>query len=590
MIPRSFIQDLLTRVDIVEVIERHMSLKKSGANYFGCCPFHGEKTPSFSVSPSKQFYHCFGCGVNGSAISFLMEYAGLSFVDAVRELASEVGLVVPDETPDRQEHHTDKAYAQTLSQALEAASRFYKTQLKQNPHAISYLKQRGLTGEIAAKYGLGYAPDAWQALEQVFADYQAPTLLEAGLVIENEQGRRYDRFRGRVMFPIHDARGNIIAFGGRVIGTGEPKYLNSPETPLFEKGRELYGLHQARVALRETGYAIVVEGYMDVVALAQFGIQNAVATLGTATTPIHVQKLLRQTQRIVFCFDGDHAGQKAASRALDNALEHIPDGKTLQFLFLPPDDDPDSFVRREGTDAFIQLTHTAPSAAEYLISELKGNADLHHPEGKSKLIHDAKPYLQRIQAPLLRLQIIKELAALSGFTQHEIEITCQLKATNLRANISQPTKALRRPSMTTAKERTLLLMALHAPQLIGRIPHALLPVDSQHPETRLLIGLIDAFELGELNTSSCARILEHFRGSEHEQTLSDLIPLLDEEYFDDSTLEQTFEDTISSFVKARQAEEFAQLQEKLTRSNLSHDELIRYRELLALKKPQQTEN
>ncbi|HRE14779.1 MAG TPA: DNA primase, partial [Usitatibacteraceae bacterium] len=349
MIPQDFIQTLLARVDIVEVIDRHVRLKKAGAHYKACCPFHNEKTPSFNVSPSRQFYHCFGCGAHGNAIGFVMEYAGLSYPDAIRELAQQAGLEVPETRGDP----ARAAQAKGLLERMMESLAYYRAQLKQSPAAIDYLKRRGVSGEIAARYGLGWAPDAWQSLQSVFADYETPAMKETGLVIDSEpegegaaarKSRRYDRFRGRVMFPILDARGNVIGFGGRVIGEGEPKYLNSPETPLFEKGRELYGLYQARRAIRDANRVIVVEGYMDVVALAQSGVENAVATLGTATTPLHVGKLLKLADEVVFCFDGDAAGRKAAWRALEVSLPVLADGKRIAFLFLPAEDDPDTFV------------------------------------------------------------------------------------------------------------------------------------------------------------------------------------------------------------------------------------------------------
>src|SRR5256885_8477163 len=316
MIPDSFKQDLLNRVDIVDVVSRYVQLKKGGANYLGLCPFHGEKTPSFSVSPAKQFYHCFGCSAHGNAIGFMMAYSALGYVDAVKELAAAAGLQMPEfrapspEAAARQERETD------LYAVMEKAMEFYRAELKKAPRAIAYLKGRGLTGEIAARFRIGYAPDDWQGLKTAFPQYEDKSLVECGLVIENE-GKRYDRFRDRVMFPILSARGAVIGFGGRVMGEGEPKYLNSPETPLFEKGRELYGPVQARDAIRTEGHVLGVEGYMDVVGLAQFDVANAVATLGTATTPVHVSKLLRLADEIVFCFDGDNAGRKAAWRALE---------------------------------------------------------------------------------------------------------------------------------------------------------------------------------------------------------------------------------------------------------------------------------
>jgi len=337
MIPQSFIADLLNRVDIVDVVGRYVPLKKGGANLMGLCPFHNEKSPSFTVSPTKQFYHCFGCGVNGSAITFLMEYGGMGFVEAVKDLAQAVGLSVPEEYGTDDGRRRDGPDFAALSDLLERANRFYRDRLKSERSAIDYLKGRGLTGDVARQFGLGYAPYEWNALENIFgADYGGKALLDAGLVIDGEKGRRYDRFRGRVTFPIRNTRGALIGFGGRVIGVGEPKYLNSPETPLFEKGRELYGLFEARQAIRAAGRVLVVEGYMDVVALAQHGVGHAVATLGTACTPAHVQKLVRQTDHVIFCFDGDAAGRRAAWRALENSLPLVADDKKFSFLFLPP--------------------------------------------------------------------------------------------------------------------------------------------------------------------------------------------------------------------------------------------------------------
>ena len=339
---------MLHRVDVVDVIERYVPLKRGGSNYLACCPFHSEKTPSFTVSPTKQFYHCFGCGAHGNAISFLMEYQGLGYVEAVKDLAESVGMKMPEfEAREKKAEAGPDLYA-----IMDQACDYYREQLKTSPRAIEYLKGRGLTGRIAARFGIGYAPEGWQNLERVFPNYADKALKDAGLVIDAEGGRRYDRFRDRIMFPILNQRGSVIAFGGRVLGEGEPKYLNSPETPLFEKGQELYGLSQARPAIRAASRVIVVEGYMDVVALAQHEIEYAVATLGTATSPVHIQKLLRQTDEVVFCFDGDAAGRKAAWHALEISLSYLADNKAVRFLFLSPEHDPDSFVREEGGKAF----------------------------------------------------------------------------------------------------------------------------------------------------------------------------------------------------------------------------------------------
>jgi len=427
MIPQSFIADLLNRVDIVEVVGRHVQLKKGGANLMGLCPFHNEKSPSFTVSPTKQFYHCFGCGAHGSAIGFLMEYSGLSYVEAIKDLAQGIGLSVPEERGD-ETMRRDGPDFDILADLLERANRFYRDRLKTERLAIDYLKGRGLTGQVAARFGLGYAPDEWNALERVYgADYGGKALLDTGLVIDGDKGRRYDRFRGRVTFPIRNSRGRIIGFGGRVIGAGEPKYLNSPETPLFEKGRELYGLFEARQAIREAGRALVVEGYMDVVALAQHGVAYAVATLGTACTPAHVQKLTRQTDHVIFCFDGDAAGRRAAWRALENSLALAADDKLFSFLFLPPEHDPDTYIREYGREAFEAAAAEAMPMSRFLIEHLKAEADIDSAEGRAAMVSAARPHLQRVVAPALRLGLVKGVAELVDMTPAEVERLCDLK-------------------------------------------------------------------------------------------------------------------------------------------------------------------
>ncbi len=423
MIPADFIQQLLARVDIVDVVDKHVKLKKAGQNYSACCPFHNEKTPSFSVSPLKQFYHCFGCGVSGNAVGFLMEYAGMDFRDAVKDLAETVGMTMPIEASSEESIERAKEAA-SLGEVMMAAKDFYRRELKTSDKAKDYFRSRGVSGEIAAKFGLGYAPDDWQGLKGAVEDYTAAALNECGLVIDNDEGRRYDRFRDRVMFPILDQRGGVIGFGGRIIGAGEPKYLNSPETPLFEKGRELYGLFQAKRAIRDSQTAIIVEGYMDVVALAQSGVENAVATLGTATTPTHVQKLLRMADNLVFCFDGDKAGRKAAWRALEQSLPVVMDGKDIRFLFLPAEDDPDTFVRRLGKDAFMAELKNAKPLSTVLFDELTGQVDLDSEEGRARLLANAKPLIQQVSpqtAPGLALMLRRRLADTVGLGAVEIE-------------------------------------------------------------------------------------------------------------------------------------------------------------------------
>ncbi len=458
MIPRDFIDTLLARVDIVDVIDRRVPLKKAGQNYQACCPFHSEKTPSFTVSPTKQFYHCFGCGAHGTALGFLMEYEHMSFPDAVGALAQDVGLPVPESgEPERPKPPP------ALWDALEQAAQFYKKQLKQTPRAIDYLKKRGLTGAIAARYGIGYAPDG-SPLKQVFPDYTADALAASGLVIDGDRGR-YDRFRDRIMFPIKNIKGQIVGFGGRVLDHGEPKYLNSPETPLFHKGSELYGLFEARAAIKAAGRAIVVEGYMDVVALAQHGVEFAVAALGTATTPIHARTLLRHTDRLIFAFDGDNAGRKAAWRALENTLEALQDGKEVSFLFLPEGEDPDSYIRTHGQAAFLQLldTDTVPLSA-FLVRELARDRKLDSQEGRAALIKDAKPLLEKIAAPLLSSLIRRQIADLAHLQADELGLMGVKSGVTQRA---APQRPQRRPA--PSRVRSLARTLLMNPQRVAEV-------------------------------------------------------------------------------------------------------------------------
>jgi len=418
MIPNDFIQTLLARVDIVEVVDRYVPLKKAGANYQACCPFHAEKTPSFTVSPTKQFYHCFGCGAHGTAIGFLMEHAGKTFPDAVEELARDAGLEVPRvERPGERE---ERKALDDLTERLTTAAKFYRAQLKESPRAIEYLKSRGLTGTIAAHFAIGFAPDEWTSLERAFPDYQDAGLETAGLVVKGDGGKRYDRFRDRVMFPIHDGRGRIVGFGGRILDKGEPKYLNSPETPLFSKGRELYGLWLARNAIRDAERVVVVEGYMDVVALAQHGIEYAVATLGTSTTNAHAQKLFRLTDNVVFCFDGDTAGRKAAWRALENTLPVLADGKHPRFLFLPDGEDPDDYVRRRGRAAFEDALEHAMPLSDFLVAELSARHPPTSDEGRAALVAAARPLVSQIGAPVLAALITRRLAEIAGLSEAQI--------------------------------------------------------------------------------------------------------------------------------------------------------------------------
>jgi DNA primase len=512
MIPESFKQDLLNRVDIVDVVSRYVQLKKAGANYLGLCPFHGEKTPSFTVSPAKQFYHCFGCGAHGNAIGFQMEYGGMGYIDAVKELAASVGMQVP-EKPRTSEDVARQARETDLYAVMEKAMAFYRAELKGCPRAIEYLKDRGLTGEIAARFRIGYAPDDWQGLKRPFPQYEDKGLVECGLVIENE-GKRYDRFRDRVMFPILNARGAVIGFGGRVLGAGEPKYLNSPETPLFEKGRELYGLPQAREAIRAAGRVLVVEGYMDVVALAQFGVGYAVATLGTATTPVHVGKLLRLADELVFSFDGDAAGRKAAWRALEVSLPLAADHKPIRFLFLPDGDDPDSYIRKHGAAAFEKRIAESLTLSGFLLAELRAQSELATPEGRSRFLAAAKPHVHKLAAPALRLQLVKEIAAYAQVSQPEAERLLELKGSPAFRGAAPPRTPAPIPLSTEAR---LLMWVLASPRRISHVELALL--EPSLPETRFLAEIKRSADEGEGGELTQPILIEKYRGSEHEVAL-----------------------------------------------------------------------
>ena len=515
MIPDSFKQDLLNRVDIVDVVSRYVQLKKGGANYLGLCPFHGEKTPSFTVSPAKQFYHCFGCGEHGNAIGFMMAYGGMGYVDAVKELASSAGMQVPEARPRTPEEAARQERETDLYGVMEKAMEFYRAELKKAPRAIEYLKGRGLTGEIAARFRIGYAPDDWQGLKAAFPKYEDKALVECGLVIEGE-GKRYDRFRDRVMFPILSARGAVIGFGGRVMGDGEPKYLNSPETPLFEKGREVYGLVQARDGIRASSRVLIVEGYMDVVALAQFGVGYAVATLGTATTPVHVSKLLRLADEIVFCFDGDAAGRKAAWRALEVSLPLAPDNKPLRFLFLPEKDDPDSYIRQHGREAFEKLVGQAQPLSEFLLAELRAQNDLASAEGRSRFLTAARPHIQKITAASLKLQIVKETARLAGLTQEEAERLLQPGAEErpAYARPAPPKKSFNPPA---TPEWKLLCYLVARPALAPAIDPG--QVDLSVPEGKALQDLVQHCLVH--GDATGGMLVEHFQNSPHSRLIFD---------------------------------------------------------------------
>ncbi len=528
MITESFKQELLARVDIVDVIDARVPLKKTGANFSARCPFHTEKSPSFSVSPTKQFYHCFGCGVHGNVIGFLMEYAGLGYVEAVRELAEGVGMKMPAYEP---KSDTDKPHAplaNDLFEVMAKAMQFYRDELKGTPTAIEYLKKRGLTGQIAARFGIGYAPAESQGLRRAFPQYDAASLVECGLIIEGEGGRRYDRFRDRIMFPIINQRGQVIGFGGRVIGAGEPKYLNSPETPLFEKRRELYGLREARESIRKDSRVVVVEGYMDVVALAQHGIENAVATLGTATTSNHVLKLLRQAEEIVFCFDGDAAGRKAAWHALDVSLASLPDGKMVRFLMLSPEHDPDSFVRAEGAEAFRQMAATAAPLSEFMVSELARRSPVTTAEGRSRFVNEAKPLLQKMVAPILQLQLLRDVARRAELDEQDLTRLLGMQTNRptssarpdaawpvwrAAASVTVPTRGTLIPMRRL--EWTMLQSVMARPELVSA--EVIEYESSDYPEGRALTAVVASLHEDPTTT---AGLIERFQNTEHAPILN----------------------------------------------------------------------
>ncbi|MCF8198202.1 MAG: DNA primase [Sulfuritalea sp.] len=573
MIPESFIQELLARIDIVDVVERYVPLRKAGANYSACCPFHSEKTPSFTVSPSKQFYHCFGCGAHGSAIGFLMQHAGIGFIEAVEDLASSAGLQVPQE----ERNAALRAKKAPLTELMALATRFYREQLKISPKAVDYLKNRGVSGEIAAKFAIGYAPDGWQNLQQVFPDYNDQALVECGLVIVNEQGRRYDRFRDRVMFPILDQRGNVIGFGGRIIGDGEPKYLNSPETPIFEKGRELYGLSQARKAIQEEDTVLVVEGYMDVVGLVQSGVENVVATLGTAATDANVQKLLKQANRVVFCFDRDSAGDRAAWRAMEVSLSHLADNKKVEILQMPGNQDPDEFIREHGKDAFVQQTRNATRLSEFLLRELVKQSNPSTAEGRAMLVHAAKPLLQKMSAPILRVQLTKEIAQRAQVSQAEVEAQCGLKP--LARSRYGPAQMKQRP-VPSSVEYKLLQTVLHKPEWAARLPLEL--IDREGVEGEALSAIADAIEHGELPSGGFGILLEFFRDTPHEALIAAIAANMVEEV-DLGALEEVFNDSVAHLRQTALSAEIKQLYARA--KELSPQERQRLADLLAKKHP-----
>ena len=569
-IPPEFIDQLLARVDVVDVVNQRVPLQRAGHEYKARCPFHEEKTPSFTVSPAKQFYHCFGCGAHGSAIGFLMEYDGLSFPEAVEELAASVGMELPREIAFEQgpDHRP-------LYEILERAATWYRDQLAHHPsapEATAYLKQRGLSAEIARDFGLGYAPPGWRNLMENLggSPEREALLLQAGLLSEGN-GRRYDRFRHRIIFPIRDTRGRVVAFGGRVLGDDAPKYLNSPETPVFHKGGELYGLYEARKALKTIPRLLVVEGYMDVVALAQFGIRNAVATLGTATTPEHLEKLFRATPEVVFCFDGDRAGRKAAWKALETTLPLLRDGRQARFLFLPEGEDPDTQVRKEGAEAFLQRVEQATPLSDFLFDQLAGEVDMTSLDGRARLVTLAAPYLEKLPAGVFRRMMERRLSELAGTKLAASRPTRQTTPSRAHRNPGQP------GTLKPLHRAIALLLQYPALARLESLPEGWQTLDN--PGVVVLRQLLET--LRENPHLTTAMLVEHHEDERMRRHLGRLAatPLI---VFDDEA--DQFRGCLEKLAaEARQARA-RKARNKLRPSDMTEEEKAELRRLYSLKK------
>lgn len=562
-IPRPFIDDLLARTDIVELIDQRVPLKKAGKNYAACCPFHSEKSPSFTVSADKQFYHCFGCGAHGNAISFMMAFEQLEFVEAIEELAKIHHLEVPREGG-------QKAYQQGSADdysQMEKAAKIYQAQLQHSEHALAYVAKRGLSSETIQKYGIGYAPDSWDLLLKQLATTRAgrDQLFELKLTNRNDNGREYDFFRDRLMFPIRDKRGRVIGFGGRVLGEGTPKYLNSPETRLFHKGRELYGLYEARQQQERLSMLLVVEGYMDVVALSQFGIEFAVACLGTATTGDHMQTMFRYTPTVVCCYDGDRAGRDAAWRALQSALPHLKDGVELKFVFLPDGEDPDTLVRKEGKDAFISRLQQAQTLSNYMFEHLLAEMDVNSDAGKSALWNRANELIQQIPSEFYRETLLDRLANLVG---------------RPRSNPVATKTAKTNPAVTTATKitpmRRAIALLLQHPALAAVMPQAPELAHANLPGIEILLAL--QHKLLEQPDLTTAQLLEHWRGAVEYNILSKLA--LWEHQVADEQLTADFLDTFRAIEDQYLQQRLEALQRKDQLTKLSLAERQEYAMLL----------
>ena len=529
-IPREFIDDLLARADVVDVINARVPLKKKGREYGACCPFHNEKTPSFTVSPSKQFYHCFGCGVHGSAITFLMEYEHLDFVEAIESLADSMGIIVPREKGGKGPSPEQRQQSKDLYSLLEDANNYYQLQLKNTPQAIDYLKNRDLSGDICKRFNIGYSISGWDNVLKHFANnnahqYSEQQLVDSGLVIQKDDGKLYDRYRERIMFPIRNRKGQVIGFGGRVLGDDLPKYINSPETTLFHKGRELYGFYEARKNTQKLDRIIVVEGYMDVIALAQFDISYAVATLGTATTQEHIKQLFRAVPEIIFCFDGDRAGREAAWRALENAVPVMQDGKEIKFLFLPDGEDPDTQVRKIGKNAFEENYSKASSLNAYFVENLNERFNIASDEGKARFIQEAAKILKLMPDSLVKDQLILRLSKQTNIDENVLRKRNLSENVNdeFIANTNQNYKVSRISNREVRQTpvRYAISLLLSEPSLINSVNNIEEIALSKLPGSDLLTTLIEAFQENPKITPIA--LLERWKNTQFESSLSQLM-------------------------------------------------------------------
>lgn len=562
-IPREFIQQLLDRIEIIDLIDSRVPLKKkSGNNYFACCPFHTEKSPSFSASQKKQFFHCFGCGAHGNAIDFLMQYDRMEFPEAIETLAKQIGMEIP-----RENVLPEKNIKQnSLYELLEKVSEYYQTQLKQNSSAIDYLKTRGLSGQIAKDFEIGYAPANWENLVPLFGKTASSKqqLYDAGLLIKKDSGGFYDRFRDRIMFPIRDRRGRIVGFGGRVLDKGEPKYLNSPETPIFQKGHELYGLFLALKQNRQLKCALIVEGYLDVIALFQHGINYAVATLGTATTSHHLQRLFRYTSDIMFCFDGDAAGRSAAWRALQATLPVMKDGVQVRFLFLPDKEDPDSFIRKEGKDSFELNMKSAVSLSDFFFNTISLEVDINSTDGRARFVKLATEHLNQLGDGFFRQMMFEELAKKTRTT---IE---QLNPITTSKTYKSAIQRARSPSAL----RLAVSLLVQNPELANEITETLPSLEINGFD--LLLNLVEFIKLNPGLTTGT--LLAHFRGKPEEKVIAKLAQL--ENMVPEKGIRHEFKGAILQLRKLANKQYIERILNKASQSGLTSDEKKQLHELL----------